>query len=58
MLSNINKFILKEDDNLNFNETKNYLLFGELVNKKIINKIQNKRENYIIKTMTTVTSFQ
>ena len=32
MLSNINKFILKEDDILNFNETKNYLLFRELVN--------------------------
>ena len=58
MLSNINKFILKEDDILNFNETKNYIFFRELVNKKIINKIQNKKEKYIIETMSTINSFK
>ena len=58
MLSNLNKFILNENDILNFNETKNYIFFRELVNKKIINKIQDKKEKYIVETMSTIRSFQ
>ena len=58
IFSNINKYTLKEEDIFSPNESKNYLFFRELVIRKIIDKIQNIKQKYIIDTMMVVTSLQ
>jgi len=58
ILSNINKYALKEDDIFSLNETKNYKFFRELVNRKIIEKIQNIKQKYIIDTMLVISGLQ
>jgi len=58
IFSNINKYSLKEDDIFSLNETKNYIFFRELVNRKIIEKIQNIKQKYIEDTMLTISAFQ
>jgi len=58
IFSNINNYALKEEDIFSQNETKNYIFFRELVNRKIIEKVQNKKQKYIVDTMKVITSFQ
>jgi hypothetical protein len=59
IFSNINQYSLKEDDIFSFpKESNNFIFFRELVNRKIIGKIQNIKQKYIEETMLTVTSFQ
>ena len=58
IFSNLNKYILEEEDFFSLNESKNYIFFRELVNRKIIEKIQNIKQKYIIDTMLAVLSLQ
>ena len=58
IFSNINKYTLKEDDIFSLKESKSYIFFRELVNRKIIEKIQNTKQKFIIDTMLFVTSLQ
>jgi len=56
IFSNINKYNLKENDIFSLNENKNYIFFRELVNRNIIQKIQNKKQKYIVDTMRVIES--
>ena len=58
IFSNINKYVLKEDDIFSPNETRNYIFFKELVNRKIIEKIQNRKQKYIVDTMMIISYLQ
>ena len=58
IFSNINEYALKEEDIISHYETKNYKFFRELVNRKIIEKVQNKKLKYIIDTMRVITTLK
>ena len=56
IFSNINKYTLTEEDIFSQNETNNYKLFRELVNRNIIQKVQNKKQKYIVDAMRVIAS--
>jgi len=56
VFSKINKYALKEGDIFSQNETNNYNFFRELVNRKIIQKVQNKKQKYIVDAMRVISS--
>ena len=55
---NIDKFIIKEDDFFNREETENYKLFKGLVDKKLLSTKQEQEYSYISQTMKIILPLQ
>ena len=52
--SYINKYILKQNDIFEIKESENYIFFKEIVKRKIIGKLQNSGQKYIMETKLTI----
>jgi len=52
--SYINKYTLKQDDIFEINESENFTFFKEIVQRNIIEKIQNSGQKYLMETMKSI----
>ena len=56
--SYINKYILKQDDIYEINESENFTFFKEIFQRNIKEKIQNSGQNYLVETMKSIANLK